>query len=148
MRAVHHLPLVQVNSGSAHVQEACLFSHSPAVCNKLVFDLFNAQGAEHLHFSLCFSQPPALLSCRQKTTCMKTQCSACHGNRDNIYGGPYAGVICGNCLWTRFGGVLARILPALPLFVIVFCTRASSLHAQHCMCAQPACSHGCRRESE
>ena len=45
--------------------------------------------------------------CRQKTTSQKTQCSSCHGNKDNVYGGAYAGVICGNCLWTRYGAGLA-----------------------------------------
>jgi len=52
----------------------------------------------------------ALRSRRQKTTTVKTQCTACHANRDNVYGGPYAGVICGNCLWTRFGACLKRLL--------------------------------------
>ncbi|PRW59310.1 Cell division cycle-associated 7 [Chlorella sorokiniana] len=47
--------------------------------------------------------------CRQKTPQVKTECSACHANRDNVYGGPYAGVICGNCLWTRFGENLREV---------------------------------------
>ena len=40
--------------------------------------------------------------CRQRTTEPKTRCSRCAG-RDNHYGGPNRGVLCGSCLSGRFG---------------------------------------------
>lgn len=109
LHAVHDVPLVQARSCSAAGRVRSWRAILGAVLQPvpvplplplpLVCEPACAPPTRLLH---PHPHPPSVR--RQKSPNLKTQCSACHGNRDNVYGGPYAGVICGNCLWTRFGG--------------------------------------------
>ena len=69
--------------------------------------------------------------CRQRTTEKKTQCSKCAG-RNNYYGGPGRGILCGACLSGRFGENIDEVLEN-PDWVCPCCRDICNCSGVNCM---------------